>query len=97
VPVAATANLSATCIFAVSTGAPLVKNRAITLAALAAVLSLGLTACEKKGPVEQAGEEVDEAVNTLKNGGKETTGDKLDDAGDKAADAAREAKNAVTN
>jgi predicted small lipoprotein YifL len=74
-----------------------VKNRAITLAALAAVLSLGLTACEKKGPVEQAGEEVDEAVNTLKNGGKETTGDKIDDAGDKAADAAREAKDAVTN
>lgn len=73
------------------------KNRAITLAALAAVLSLGLTACEKKGPVEQAGEEVDEAVNTLKNGGKETTGDKIDDAGDKAADAAREAKDAVTN
>jgi predicted small lipoprotein YifL len=74
-----------------------VKNRAITLAALAAVLSLGITACEKKGPVEKAGEEVDEAVNTLKNGGKETTGDKIDDAGDKAADAAREAKDAVTN
>ena len=71
-------------------------SKAVTLAALAAVLSLGLTACEKKGPVEQAGEEVDEAVNTVRNGG-ETAGDKLDDAGDKVQEAASEAKDAVTN
>lgn len=43
---------------------------------------LTLSACEKKGPVEQAGEEVDEAVDTLKNGGKESTSTKLDDAAD---------------
>jgi predicted small lipoprotein YifL len=73
-----------------------VYTRAASLAALAAALSLGLTACEKKGPVEQAGEEVDEAVNTLRNGG-ETAGDKLDDAGDKVQEAASEAKEAVTN
>jgi hypothetical protein len=72
------------------------NSRAVSIAALAAALSLSLGACEKKGPVEQAGEEVDEAVNTLKNGGKETAGDKLDDAGDKVKDAAQEAKDAVT-
>ncbi len=47
----------------------------------AAMLGLSLTGCEKKGPVEQAGEEVDEAVDTLKNG-KESTATRLDDAGD---------------
>jgi len=72
-----------------------VITRAASLAALAAALSLGLVACEKKGPVEQAGEEVDEAVNTVRNGG-ETTGDKLDDAGDKVTEAAHDAKDAVT-
>jgi len=54
----------------------------IWLAALACSLTLGLAACEKKGPLEQAGEEVDEAVDTLKNGGEESTGNKLDDAAD---------------
>jgi hypothetical protein len=49
-------------------------------------IALGLTAllavgCEKKGPVEQAGEEVDEAIDTMKNG-KESTASKLDDAVD---------------
>jgi hypothetical protein len=73
-----------------------VHIRAASIAALAAVLTLGLTACEKKGPVEQAGEEVDEAVGTLKNGGNETPAAKLDDAGDKVRDAAEEAKDAVT-
>lgn len=72
------------------------NTRTLWLAGLACALSLGLAACEKKGPLEQAGEEVDEAVNTIKNGGKETTADKLDDAGDKARDAAEEAKDAVT-
>jgi predicted small lipoprotein YifL len=72
------------------------NTRTLWLAGLACALSLGLAACEKKGPLEQAGEEVDEAVNTLKNGGKETTADKLDDAGDKVRDAAEEAKDAVT-
>lgn len=73
------------------------KSRMTSLLAAAALAAaLGLSACEKKGPLEQAGEEVDEAVNTLRNDGKETTADKLDDAADKAADAASEAKDAVT-
>lgn len=61
-------------------------------AMLAATLSLGLSACEKKGPVEQAGEEVDEAIDTVKNGGKETTADKVDDAMDEAREGAEDAK-----
>jgi hypothetical protein len=72
------------------------KIRSVMLAALVGTMTLGVVACEKKGPVEQAGEEVDEAINTMKNGGKETTADKLDDAADDvregASDAADELK-----
>jgi predicted small lipoprotein YifL len=53
-----------------------------SLVAIACALSLGLAACEKKGPLEQAGEEVDEAVDTVKNGGEESTENKVDDAVD---------------
>lgn len=61
------------------------------IAALLCVLSLGLAACEKKGPLEQAGEEVDEAVDTIKNG-EESTSSKVDDAFDEAREAAEDAK-----
>jgi predicted small lipoprotein YifL len=53
-----------------------------SLVAIACALSLGLAGCEKKGPLEQAGEEVDEAVDTVKNGGEESTENKVDDAVD---------------
>lgn len=56
------------------------KSR-VALLAVAAILMLGMSACEKKGPVEQAGEEVDEAVETIKDG-KESTATKVDDAVD---------------
>jgi vacuolar-type H+-ATPase subunit H len=53
-----------------------------------------LLACEKQGPLERAGEEIDEAVEDIKAGG-ETTGNKIDDAIDEARknveDAAEEA------
>jgi predicted small lipoprotein YifL len=62
-----------------------------SLAALVCALSLGLAACEKKGPLEQAGEEVDEAVDTIKNGGEESTSNKVDDAVDEARDGASDA------
>jgi predicted small lipoprotein YifL len=58
----------------------------------AAVLSIGVAACEKKGPLEQAGEEVDEAVDTMKRGGEESTENKVDDAVDEARDAVDELK-----
>jgi predicted small lipoprotein YifL len=63
----------------------------VFVAALAATAALGLAACEKKGPLEQAGEEVDEAVDTIKNGGEESTSNKVDDAVDEAREAAEDA------
>ncbi len=54
----------------------------LMLAALACTMTLGIAACEKKGPLEQAGEEIDEAVDTMKRGGQESTENKLDDAVD---------------
>jgi len=50
-------------------------------------LVLGLVACEKQGPLQRAGEEIDEAVQDVRNGG-ETTGNKIDDAIDEVVDAA---------
>lgn len=46
--------------------------------AMAALLG---TACEKKGPIEQAAEEIDEAVDTVRTG-EESTATKIDDAVD---------------
>ena len=65
--------------------------KALGIAALLCAMSLGLAACEKKGPIEQAGEEVDEAVDTIKNG-EESTATKVDDAVDEAREAAEDAK-----
>lgn len=61
----------------------------------AAALALG--ACEKKGPVEQAGEEVDEAVDTIKHGGQESTANKADDAMDDLRKGAENAKEEIKN
>jgi len=60
--------------------------------ALAATAAVGVTACEKQGPVERAGEEVDEAVDTVKNGGHDSTANKVDDALDEARDAVEDKK-----
>lgn len=65
------------------------KLGAAMVAGLCTML-VGLAACEKKGPLEQAGEEVDEAVDTLKNGGEESTANKVDDAVDEAREVAEE-------
>jgi hypothetical protein len=62
-------------------------NLKLIWAALAATAAVGVAACEKQGPVERAGEEVDEAVDTIKNGGEESTANKVDDAIDEARDA----------
>ena len=50
-------------------------------------LLLMLVGCEKQGPLQRVGEEVDEAVQDVRNGG-ETTGNKIDDAVDEVRDAA---------
>jgi len=68
-------------------------NIRVMAAMLAATAALGLAACEKKGPLEQAGEEVDEAVDTIKNGGEESTANKVDDAVDEAREAVEDKKN----
>jgi hypothetical protein len=60
-------------------------------AIILAVLALGFGGCEKKGPIEKAGEKVDHVVDTVKNGGEETTPDKLQDSMDKVRDKAADA------
>jgi predicted small lipoprotein YifL len=66
-------------------------NFRILWAAMAATAALGVAACEKQGPLEKAGEEVDEAADTIKNGGEESTATKVDDAVDEARDHAEDA------
>ena len=66
------------------------KPRTLWAVMLVGALSLAVTACEKKGPLEQAGEEVDEAVDTLKHG-EESTATKVDDAIDEAREGANDA------
>ena len=67
-------------------------NLKVVWAALAVTAALGVAACEKQGPVERAGEEVDEAVDTIKNGGEESTANKVDYALDEAREAVDEDK-----
>ena len=52
----------------------------IIVPALLCAAVLLVSACEKKGPLETAGEKLDEAGRTIKNGGEKTTGDKVNDA-----------------
>jgi predicted small lipoprotein YifL len=59
-------------------------NLKLVWATLAATAAIGVAACEKQGPLERTGEEVDEAVDTIKNGGEESTANKVDDAIDEA-------------
>ena len=67
------------------------KVQTIGAALLCAAL-LSVAGCEKKGPLEQAGEEVDEAVDTIKRGGEESTATKIDDTLDEARDVAEKDK-----
>jgi hypothetical protein len=59
------------------------------LAALLMTLPL-FVACEPKGPLERAGEEIDEAFEDIQNGG-ETLGNRIDDAVDEVEDTLDEA------
>jgi predicted small lipoprotein YifL len=54
-----------------------------------------LAACEKKGPLERAAEEVDEAFEDAKNGG-ETLGNKVDDAIDDVNKGVKDATDELT-
>jgi hypothetical protein len=67
----------------------MIRGKMLTMVLCALVL--GTAACEKKGPVEKAGEKVDHVIDTVKNGGEEPTADKLQDQVDKVRDKAAEA------
>lgn len=70
-------------------------NKNIALwTALCGSLILGLAACDNKGPVEQVGEEIDEAVDTARNGG-ESTANKVDDAVDEVREGVKDAADEV--
>jgi hypothetical protein len=56
----------------------------------ALLLFLPLYACDRPGPLERAGEEVDEGIEDLRNGG-ETPANRVDDAIDDIRDGARDA------
>jgi predicted small lipoprotein YifL len=49
------------------------KVKMSLLSVLAAVFLLGLVACEKEGPMEKAGKQVDEAVEKTEKAIKEKT------------------------
>ena len=61
----------------------------LSIAALATFIIVGMTACEKKGPAEQAGENIDNAAENL--------GDKIEDATDNAGDKLETAGDKVEN
>jgi hypothetical protein len=65
---------------------------------LLAVLLMTLplyVACEREGPLERAAEEVDEAIEDVKNGG-ETLGNKVDDAVDDVREGVNDATDEIT-
>ena len=63
---------------------------------LSAALLAGLGGCEREGTMERAGEEIDEAVDTVKEG-EESTGNKIDDAVDEMRDGVNDAADEVRN
>jgi predicted small lipoprotein YifL len=71
----------------------MIRGKMLTIVLCALVL--GIAACEKKGPIEKAGEKVDHVIDTVKNGGEEPTADKMQDQVDKARDKAAEATDKV--
>lgn len=63
----------------------------IAVVGLALGLGLGVTACKEKGPMEKAGEAVDEAVDDITDAGKGT----MEKAGEKVDEAVEATKEAV--
>jgi hypothetical protein len=60
------------------------SNKSVAAAVAVAVLIAGLCGCQKEGPVERAGKEVDKAIDK--------TGKQIEKAGEKIQDAAKDAK-----
>lgn len=63
----------------------------LALLVFVGVFSAMTAGCDEPGPLERAGEEVDEAVDTLKRG-EESPANKLDDAVDDVRDGVNDAK-----
>jgi hypothetical protein len=58
-------------------------------------LALFCSACQKKGPMERAGEKADETVRTIENGGEKTPSDKVNDAAEDVRKGAEKAADDV--
>ena len=61
-----------------------------SILALATFMAIGLTACDKKGPAEQAGENIDNAAENMGDkieNATDNAGDKVEAAGDRVEDA----------
>ncbi len=64
-------------------------NKKLLSAICAGLLMVGLTACEKKGPAETAGEKIDNATERAgekMDNAAEKAGNKMEEAGDKIED-----------
>ncbi|MEM9243760.1 MAG: hypothetical protein AAGA27_06885 [Pseudomonadota bacterium] len=64
------------------------KFKLLVIMSFVAFLTVSFTACERKGSMEKAGEQVDHATHTLKNNMQDTDsaqklGKKMDDATNK--------------
>jgi hypothetical protein len=65
------------------------NTKPLWAALLGTAIAFGVAGCEKEGPLERAGEEVDEAVDTVRDG-DESTENKVDDAMDEAREGVNE-------
>lgn len=62
----------------------------LSITSLAAFIIIGLSACDNKGPAEQAGENIDNAAENMGDKMEDATDnaeDKVEDAGDRVEDA----------
>ncbi|MGE0862172.1 MAG: hypothetical protein AB7I01_23965 [Gammaproteobacteria bacterium] len=50
------------------------------------LLLCGVSACDRDGPAERLGEEIDHAADTVRNGGKEPLRNRVEDAVDELRD-----------
>jgi hypothetical protein len=71
--------------------------RKTALMALIATFAFGIAACEKQGPAERVGEKLDHAVDTMKNGGEEPVGDKIEDAAHDVSEGVKDAAEDIKN
>jgi hypothetical protein len=70
----------------------MLKN--LSILSISLLVVTGLSACEKKGPAEKAGEKIDKAVDKVQDtvnpkGPMEKAGEKVDESVDKTKDAVK--------